>query len=293
MLRLRAGRRHRGSSVLPTGANIKRALTDMVACAAAEDVLFFHYSGHGTLIPPVKAHHGAHSECDEAIVPCDFNLITDVDFRRLVDRVPRGASFTIVSDSCHSGGLIDLKEQIGPSVLSGGAPAPIASTPTTRTAARFLPYTAVIDHLSGVSGVDAAHHVVEHLLALFGTDASAKFHHHNHDAEQPARPDDGILLSGCQTDETSADVPEDDEAAAGGKACGAFSNAIQTVLASHPPPVSNRELVSMARRVLSEQGFEQHPCLYCSDANAEAPFLWQEEKMATVTAAAEPTMSAL
>uniref|UniRef100_J3NB56 Peptidase C14 caspase domain-containing protein n=1 Tax=Oryza brachyantha TaxID=4533 RepID=J3NB56_ORYBR len=354
----------RGSPVLPTGANIKRALADMVARAAAGDVLFFHYSGHGTLVPPVKGHHGG---CDEAIVPCDFNLITDVDFRRLVDLVPHGASFTMVSDSCHSGGLIDLeKEQIGPSVLSGGAPAAAGadSTPAaTRGAtarfipysavidhlrgatARFLPYSAVIDHLSGVSGIDAAHHVAEHLLALFGTDASAMFHHHDHDGKQPARPDDGILLSGCQTDETSADVPEDDEAAAaggkacgafsnaiqtvlashpepparpddgillsgcqtdetsadgpeddeaaagGGKACGAFSNAIQTVLASHPEPVSNRELATMARKVLSDQEFEQHPCLYCSDANAEAPFLWQEEEK--TAAAAEPAMSAL
>uniref|UniRef100_A0A0E0MJB1 Peptidase C14 caspase domain-containing protein n=2 Tax=Oryza punctata TaxID=4537 RepID=A0A0E0MJB1_ORYPU len=242
---------------------------------------------------PGHGHHG-HGECDEAIVPCDFNLITDVDFRRLVDRVPHGASFTMVSDSCHSGGLIDLeKEQIGPSVLSGGAPVAAASTtPAARaTAARFMPYTAVVEHLSGVSGVDAAHHVAEHLLALFGTDASAKFHHR--DAEQAARTDDGILLSGCQTDETSADVAGDDEVAAGGKACGAFSNAIQTVLASHPAPVSNRQLVSMARAVLSEQGFEQHPCLYCSDANAEMPFLWQEEEKKTVTAAAEPAMSAL
>uniref|UniRef100_A0A0E0IXX7 Peptidase C14 caspase domain-containing protein n=1 Tax=Oryza nivara TaxID=4536 RepID=A0A0E0IXX7_ORYNI len=283
----------RGSPVLPTGANIKRALADMVARAAPGDVLFFHYSGHGTLVPPVKGRRHGHGECDEAIVPCDFNLITDVDFRRLVDRVPRGASFTMVSDSCHSGGLIDLeKEQIGPSVLAAGAApaAAAASTTATRaTAARFLPYAAVVEHLSGVSGVDAAHHVADHLLALFGADASAKFHR---DAEQPARTDDdGILLSGCQTDETSADVPGDDEVAAGGKACGAFSNAIQTVLASHPAPVSNRQLVSMARAVLSDQGFEQHPCLYCSDGNAETPFLWQEEdKKKTVTAAAEQAM---
>lgn len=220
----------------------------------------------------------------------------DQDFTELVQKVPDGCLFTMVSDSCHSGGLIDLeKEQIGPSVLAAGAApaAAAASTTATRaTAARFLPYAAVVEHLSGVSGVDAAHHVADHLLALFGADASAKFHR---DAEQPARTDDdGILLSGCQTDETSADVPGDDEVAAGGKACGAFSNAIQTVLASHPAPVSNRQLVSMARAVLSDQGFEQHPCLYCSDGNAETPFLWQEEdKKKTVTAAAEQAMSAL
>ncbi|KAL6905686.1 hypothetical protein ACP4OV_003287 [Aristida adscensionis] len=271
--------------VLPTGANVKRALADMVARAAPGDVLFFHYSGHGTLVPPVAPGHHAGGD-DEAIVPCDFNLITDVDFRQLVDRVPRGASFTMVSDSCHSGGLIDNeKEQIGPSVDLAGAGAAAPLAPATRAArrARFLPCAAVVDHLSGASGVDASSHVADHLLALFGADASAKFHHRrhaHHDGAPPApapRPDAGILLSGCQTDETSADVAEDDEAAAGGgKACGAFSSAVQAVLAAHPAPVSNREVVTMAREVLRDQGFEQHPCLYCTDANADAPFLRQD-----------------
>ncbi|KAK2634913.1 hypothetical protein Ddye_029705 [Dipteronia dyeriana] len=44
-----------GSSlVIPTGANIKAALKRMVDGAEAGDVLFFHYSGHGTKIPSVK-----------------------------------------------------------------------------------------------------------------------------------------------------------------------------------------------------------------------------------------------
>ncbi|RLM69165.1 metacaspase-9-like [Panicum miliaceum] len=258
----------RSAAVLPTGANIKRALADMVARAAPGDVLFFHYSGHGTLVP-----HRRGRGQDEAIVPCDFNLITDVDFRQLVDRVPQGATFTMVSDSCHSGGLIDQeKEQIGPVVVND-----LADGSTTRAVvrARFLPYAAVVGHLSGASGVDASHHVADHLLALFGADASAKFHHQqrHHDAPTPS-PDGGILLSGCQTDETSAD----DEAADGGKACGAFSSAVQAVLAAHPAPLSNREVVGRARELLREQGVEQHPCLYCSDANADAPFLCQQEE---------------
>ena len=64
-----------GAPVMPTGANIRLALRRMVDRAEPGDVLFFHYSGHGTLIPAVKPLHG-HSRRDEAIVPCDFNLIT-------------------------------------------------------------------------------------------------------------------------------------------------------------------------------------------------------------------------
>lgn len=63
-----------GSLVMPTGANIKKALDRMVDQAEPGDVLFFHYSGHGTKIPSVKPHHPFSQ--DEAIVPCDFNLIT-------------------------------------------------------------------------------------------------------------------------------------------------------------------------------------------------------------------------
>lgn len=272
------GRGSSPSAVLPTGANIKRALAEMVSRAAPGDVLFFHYSGHGTLVPHRRG-HGHDGRPDEAIVPCDFNLITDVDFRQLVDRVPQGATFTMVSDSCHSGGLIDQeKEQIGPSADELAVDS--CTPPAASARARFLPYATVVGHLSGASGVNASHHVADHLLALFGADASAKFRHH----DNAPSPDGGILLSGCQTDETSADVPgDDDEEAAGvggNKACGAFSSAMQAVLAAHPAPVSNREVVSRAREILREKGFEQHPCLYCSDANADAPFLCQQQEPA-------------
>lgn len=62
------------SSAMPTGANIKRALASMVDRAEAGDVLYFHYSGHGTRIPSMRKGHPFRQE--EAIVPCDFNLIT-------------------------------------------------------------------------------------------------------------------------------------------------------------------------------------------------------------------------
>ncbi|XP_066341217.1 metacaspase-9-like [Miscanthus floridulus] len=157
-----------GAGVLPTGATVKRTLAEMVARAAPGDVLFFFFSGHGTLTPPVSGHGGRD---DEAIVPCDHNLIYDVDFRELVDLVPRGATFTMVSDSCHSGGLIDQeKEQIGPDV-----PADPDLHAHAVHAGRFLPYAAVLAHLSAASGVDASHHVADHLLALFGADPTCRF----------------------------------------------------------------------------------------------------------------------
>nr|XP_016509900.1 PREDICTED: metacaspase-4-like [Nicotiana tabacum] len=103
----------------PTGRNIRKALSDLVGSAEEGDSLFVHYSGHGTRLP---AETGEEDDTgyDECIVPCDMNLITDDDFRELVDKVPEGCRITIVSDSCHSGGLIDkAKEQIGESHKQG------------------------------------------------------------------------------------------------------------------------------------------------------------------------------
>ncbi|GMI85162.1 metacaspase 2d, metacaspase 4 [Hibiscus trionum] len=99
----------------PTGKNIRAALNDLVSSAEPGDFLFVHFSGHGTRLP-AETGDDDDTGYDECIVPSDMNLITDDDFRDLVDKVPAGCRITIVSDSCHSGGLIDeAKEQIGES----------------------------------------------------------------------------------------------------------------------------------------------------------------------------------
>ncbi|KAK9051594.1 hypothetical protein SSX86_028221 [Deinandra increscens subsp. villosa] len=82
-------------------------------------------------------------------------------------------------------------------------------------------------------------------------------------------PENGILISGCQTHETSAD------ATPGGRpdqAYGALSNAIQTILESGDD-VSNYKLVTQARKLLKKQGFTQNPGLYCDDNHVEASFV--------------------
>ncbi|CAN0901878.1 AMC4 [Linum grandiflorum] len=110
------------SCIQPTGKNIRSAINDLVSSGTSGDFLFLHYSGHGTRLP---AETGEEDDTgyDECIVPCDMNLITDDDFREFVDRVPSGCRITVVSDSCHSGGLIDeAKEQIGDSTRPDDKP---------------------------------------------------------------------------------------------------------------------------------------------------------------------------
>ncbi|KAK2654473.1 hypothetical protein Ddye_014329 [Dipteronia dyeriana] len=108
------------SCTQPTGKNIRKTLNNLVRSARRGDVLFVHYSGHGTRLP-AETGEDDDTGYDECIVPCDMNLITDDDFREFVDQVPEGCRLTIVSDSCHSGGLIDeAKEQIGESTKRRG-----------------------------------------------------------------------------------------------------------------------------------------------------------------------------
>eukprot|EP00250_Pteridium_aquilinum_P009712 c18879_g1_i1 orf=278-1549(-) len=105
----------------PTGANIKRELNKLVVEASPGDILFFHYSGHGVRLP-AETGEDDDTGYDECIVPCDMNLITDDDFREVVDKVPHGVTLTLISDSCHSGGLVNnAKEQIGESSKSSGS----------------------------------------------------------------------------------------------------------------------------------------------------------------------------
>lgn len=62
----------------PTGKNIRKALAGLVRSAEDGDVLFVHYSGHGTRLP-AETGEDDDTGFDECIVPSDMNLITGND----------------------------------------------------------------------------------------------------------------------------------------------------------------------------------------------------------------------
>lgn len=306
----------------PTGANIRGAMTDLVSNAQDGDILFFHYSGHGTRLP-AEAGEDDSTGFDECIVPCDMNLINDEDFRALVDKLPSGCRMTIVSDSCHSGGLIeDAKEQIGHSTESGGGESSAISGLTSLLKGSFggfgvqaaeqeglknksLPISTLIDILQQKTGKDDIQvgQLRPTLFDIFGEDSSPKvkkfmkavldnfqsgggggfmgfiggiaqeFLKNDEVVSSQSKKglsDNGTLISGCQSDQTSADAnPSGDPS----DAYGALSNAIQTVLSESEGEVSNKELVTKVRKMLVQQGFSQQPGLYCNDELADAPFI--------------------
>ncbi|KAK8978385.1 hypothetical protein V6N11_028388 [Hibiscus sabdariffa] len=270
---------------LPTYANIMAALEEMVHDAVAGDVLFFHFSGHGTTLSSLKP--GDSYKEEEAIVPCDLNLITNMDLRCLIQKLKPGTSFTILSDSCHSGGLIDkYKEQTGPTRMKG-IPLPVyyksrgisigsimnclqSVTGALNTGANTLTGVANVAN----TGSTVTESISSALSGIFNKDVSIKFRPQNEQIpvmkSRSLMEDEGLLLSGCQANETSADLVG--SSLTDGRAHGAFTYAVVKVL-NQNKGLTNKELVKEVRRFLQDQGIEQHPCLYCSDGNADAPFL--------------------
>ncbi|XVF82526.1 hypothetical protein PTKIN_Ptkin16aG0056500 [Pterospermum kingtungense] len=254
------------TALFPTGENIKAELNKMVTKAERGDVLFFHFSGHGTVISSIEPCYVITGRLQN----CDLNVITDMDLRKLIRQLPEGASFTIVSDSCHSGGLIDKdKEIIGPYTVHKL----IQPIRRAKYSPKFLPGGIIFQALSLIpTAVDVASSAVSVFQHIFKKEASLKFSNQGErDLSRSLDENEGILLSGCGAHEISGDVAASDSV--GGVAYGAFTGAVRGVLDLNSGVLTNRDLVMKANEVLKEYGFDQNACLYCSEENADAPFL--------------------
>lgn len=72
--------------------------------------------------------------------------------------------------------------------------------------------------------------------------------------------DNGILLSGCQSNQKSKDMGDTQE-----EAFGAFSDSIQKILPVTKGKISYKELVSKSIMLLEKDEYTQRPGLYCTD----------------------------
>ncbi|MDD5569934.1 MAG: caspase family protein [Bacteroidales bacterium] len=73
------------------------------------DRVLFHYSGHGAQVA-TRDKKGEIDGKDEVICPVDFDwtdkhMIRDKEFAKIFSTVPKGVEFIWISDSCHSGDL--------------------------------------------------------------------------------------------------------------------------------------------------------------------------------------------
>ena len=78
----------------PTGKAIKKTLRRLCKGCKPGDVLFVHFSGHGTQVRDKNGDDADNK--DEAIVPTDLNVVTDDDLRRILGKLPPNVKFTMV-----------------------------------------------------------------------------------------------------------------------------------------------------------------------------------------------------
>lgn len=87
-----------------TQAAMQQGIEELVASGKPGDVLFLHYSGHGS---NVKDTTGDEADGrDEILCPHDLDWnrpLTDDWLRTTFDKLEPGASLTVVMDCCHSG----------------------------------------------------------------------------------------------------------------------------------------------------------------------------------------------
>ncbi len=211
-----------------TTANIVDRLNWLVEDAAAGDVLFFHYSGHGSQM--VDTDYNLEEEpdgMDEIICPIDLNwrdkVVTDDDFAQIFSGVPEGVNLTVILDCCHSGG--GLRE-------FGASPNKARSLPTP------------IDIMN--RGFDK--NLTPKTRGLY-------VDRHIHTVEDQK----GVLLSGCRSDQTSADA----WIQTARKYMGAFTHYLTEALKAGNWDMSYTDMIVETNKLLEHFGYEQRPELNC------------------------------
>jgi len=97
-----------GAGTMPTRANILNSLKSLIVKSASCTEIWFHYSGHGSQVKDVNRDES--DGLDEVIVPCDFNQNGFIIDDELVNIIKDSKCTTILlTDSCHSGSVFDLK----------------------------------------------------------------------------------------------------------------------------------------------------------------------------------------
>ncbi|KAJ6532726.1 caspase domain-containing protein [Mycena vulgaris] len=96
--------------IQPTRDNILDAIKDLVKNVKGGDRLFFHYTGHSTLVPRTSRSNSEEDGMDECHVPLDGEemMIDNELHARLVEPLPAGAHLVAVFDTCYSNSLLDL-----------------------------------------------------------------------------------------------------------------------------------------------------------------------------------------
>ena len=223
-----------------TTANMIAGLNWLVDSAQAGDILYFHYSGHGS---QMRDQNGDEADgLDEIICPVDLDWVTKVirddDMKRIFESVPAGVNLTVTLDCCNSGSGLDQANQYQTFGLADKS-----FEAETAMPGRFLPPPAeVVALMEG--------------MVEFKPRALSR----NVDTS-------GMLISGCQSHQTSAD------AYIGGQFIGACTYFLVKTLRDGNWTGTYKATVDSMNTQLASYGYTQRPELNGPTTLFEKKFL--------------------
>ena len=207
-----------------TTENILERLEWLVADAQAGDVLYFHYSGHGSQMVDIDYDLEVEPDgLDEIICPIDLNwrdkVVKDDDFARIFKNVPDDVNLTVSLDCCHSGAGLRNFNNSPNAVRHLAAPADIMNRGYDKN---------LSPRARGIY-VDRSVHTIE--------------------------DQKGALLSGCESHQTSADAWIQKAR----KYMGAFTYYMTEALSNHNWDLTYDQLVIETNKLLDYHGYDQRP----------------------------------
>jgi len=294
----------------PSKENIEAYLSQVVQGAQAGDSVVFYFSGHGTQVPSDDDEEP--DGADEAICASDDTEITDDDLRAILSQLPEGVKFTMISDSCHSGTLLDQTEVVieGPKEDDPPLPEEAKCACHEKCACSNQSHRKCIDiceHLSNKLGCEVHPGNIRVAIACAEQDKCSAKYKSIWDFIQeviiPELPEDFTLdqlfCAACEQVDRSvvpragkcgdSTLPEGAFTLISG--CAAHETSADTGNGSAltmalieivkgikevdpEASISSRTVVSYVREVLAQAEFEQNPCLECCEEAADEPFLW-------------------
>ena len=241
----------------PTKANMLEALDWLVADAQPGDALLLHYSGHGGREPAEEG--GYH----ETLVPLDFEtagMLRDTElFEKVVKGLPAGCRLTCILDSCHSAGALNLpyifvgtEDQLQKAMA--GEVVRMAMEVRWKS---DLEKWAAGSSRELFSDVGSLGKNVWHMYQ----DGSATGFVTEEAQNQGLAVGEVVCISGCRSDQTSADVADVSSfglTATTGPAGGALTSALVEAL-EKADGLTYADLLEQMRQELAKKGFAQVP----------------------------------
>lgn len=219
-----------------TKDQILRRLNWMVDNAAPGDLMFFHFSGHGSQIRDRGEQDELNDHMDEILCTWGMsdswdngNYIVDDDLDKIFQKIPKGAAMEVFLDCCHSGW------DTGPATGSYRSLSQSFEEPSDDST-RYR-------YLSPPRDIAYRHEDEEDYLKApqrFTGGGSMARH---------------VVWAGCQANQVSAD------ARIGGTYNGAFTYTFCKCMRDAGGNISRGELIQRVRDVLRNQNYKQIPML--------------------------------